>query len=328
MTSTSLLPSCLRFARRLAPAVVAVSLVACGSSSPSGTKGTAMTDANNYMATQHELNIPMINAKAGTDLTLDWSGLTKDLLCHPIMPIKSVTFAEVPLRNKTLAQLEDELAVGTFNSTTEVTTYFILDNPTGTTTMLSALTHGNTHLDPTTDFVDMANTVYLVAFADSTQLNHGTESMAILTPTSDGTTTVTAPDACALMSLTFTAKLGTPLSVPNTAPYTIDWSKLTVDGFGNPIDFSSVTKIEIGYYDGKSVMDLETGFKDVELDATTLYAATDVNGAMNYDLANTKTMGGQAFAGFSPTNGPWAMALLNTNSSVPAPVAFTILQPK
>jgi len=86
-------------------ALLAASLCSCGSSGPSQPTGTAMLDANNYMSTQHDLNIPVITTAAGMDLSLDWSGIMKDLLCHPVLPtdIKSVTFAQVPMTNKTIA---------------------------------------------------------------------------------------------------------------------------------------------------------------------------------------------------------------------------------
>ncbi len=291
-----------------------------------------MMDANNYTSTQHDLNIPVITTAVGMDLTLDWSGVMKDLLCHPKTPIQSVTFAEVPMNNKTIASLENELAVGTFDSTREVTKYFILDLPTGstsTTTMLSALNSSGTKLNPATDYTVMPNVTYLLAFANTIQLNKGVESMAILQPsTSSNVTTVAAPDACSSNVLTFAASLGTPLSIPNSAPYTIDWSDLTKDGFGNPISFVGIDKVEVAYFDGKQPSDLQAHFTDIEVDATTLYSGAISGGATSYDLAGTKTMGGQSFTGFTPSSGTWAMALMCTSCAVPAPVAFTILQPK
>lgn len=328
MTFTSLLGSCLRFARRSAPAVLAVSLVACGSSG-GGASGVAMMDANNYTSTQHDLNIPTIPVQAGTDLTLDWSGLMKNLLCHPATPILSLTFAEVNVRNKTQAQLENELAVGTF-STNEIKTYYVLyTKDTTKTAMLSSLQDSSKkNFDPTT-FTAMADTMYLLAFADTININQGVQSMVFLQPDStSNTTTVTAPDACASNVLTFMASLGTALSVP-AGSYTIDWSKLTHDGFGNPISFSAIDKIEIGYYQGMKPSDLQAHFEDVEINATKLYTASQLGGVTSFDLTKTKTMDGESFTGFTGSSGSdtWAMALMCTTCPAPAPVAFTILQP-
>jgi hypothetical protein len=327
MTSTTRPAASLRFARRLAPAAAAVWLCACGSSNSNPTTvGTAMTDANNYTASSH-MTIPVIPTKAATDLTLDWSGITKDLLCHTATPIKSVTFAVFP--NKTKMALENELSVGLFN-TAEVSKYFIQDVDSGTTsTMLSSLKANKTMVDPASDYTESSTSLYLVLFANSTTPGVGAESMVLLQPSaSSDATTVMAPDACSGNILSFSATLGSPLSVPNKAPYTLDWSKLTHDGFNNPILFTSINKVEIGYYQGMQASDLMAHFLDAEIDATTLYAATLPGGQKSFDLTGAKTDGGEAFSGFSPTDGAWAAALLCGNCSVPAPIAFTVLQPQ
>src|SRR6185312_8995083 len=234
MTSIAHTPTCLRLARRLAPAVLTLSLIACGSSGPSGPSmnGAGMTDTNNYKATS-SMNIPTIPTKAGVDLTLDWSAIQKDLLCHTKQPIVNVTFAI--FKNKTAASLESELSVGIFN-TAEVSKYFFLGVDANTTTsMLTALKATNTHVDPAADFVESSSTLYLLIFANSQTPGVGAESMVFLQPSMSSTVTntmVMAPDACDSNILSFSATLGAGLDVPNKAPYTVDWSQLTKDGFG------------------------------------------------------------------------------------------------
>lgn len=285
-----------------------------------------MTDTNNYQATS-SMKIPSIPTKAGVDLTLDWSGIQKDLLCHTKQPIVNVTFAI--FKNKTPESLESELSVGIFN-TAEVSKYFFLGVDANTTTsMLTALKATNTHVDPATDFVESSSTLYLLIFANSQTPGVGAESMVFLQPSSTSSnTTVMAPDACVNNVLSFSAALGSPLDVPSTSPYTVDWSKLSKDGFGNPIDFTTIQKVEVGYYQGKKASDLMMHFLDVELDATTLYTADVPNGSKSIDLGTAKTTAGEAFPGFTQTDGVYAMALLCKNCSVPAPIAFAVLQPK
>ncbi len=315
-----------RFAQGLAPAALSLALAACGSSSSPGSTGTgtAMMDGNNYQA-MSQMTIPTNTTQAGTDLTLDWSGIKKDLLCHATTgPIASITFAVFP--NKKPADLEAELSVGIFN-TAEVSKYFILDNPTGTSTMLSSLLTNKTPVDPATDYTTSSGALYLLLFANSTTPGVGAQSMVFLQPSATSTnTTVMAPDACDQHILDFSAKLGTPLTVPNTAPYGVDWSNLTHDGFGNAIQFTNVNKLELGYYQGMQASDLMAHFLDVEINATKLYTAAVPHGQKSLALASAKTSGGEAFAGFTQTDGVYAMALLCNNCSVPAPIAFTILQ--
>ena len=304
-----------------------MSLVACGSSGGGpATNGAAMTDSNNYKATS-SMNIPTIQTAAGVDLTLDWSGIQKDLLCHTKQPVVNVTFAI--FKNKTQTSLEQELSVGIFN-TAEVSKYFFLGTDgTATTAMLTALKATKTPVDPMTDYVESSSTLYLLIFADSQTPGVGAESMVFLQPSASSTNpTVMAPDACGSNILSFSAALGSPLDVPNKAPYTVDWSKLTTDGFGNGIDFTTIQKLELGYYQGKTAADLMAHFLDVEIDATTLYTADVPGGAKSIDLATAKTSAGDAFPGFTQTDGVYAMALLCKNCSVPAPIGFAVLQPK
>ncbi|HXJ22205.1 MAG TPA: hypothetical protein VMT03_18430 [Polyangia bacterium] len=325
MTSTSPFLSCLRFARRLAAPVLAASLVACGSSSNPTTTGTAMVDANNYTATS-QLNIPVIPTASGMDVTLDWSTIQKDLLCHPATGIQSVTLAA--FRNKTQAALEADLAVGVFNAN-EVYKYFVQDfvtMPYPTTTMLSSL-GPSPKLSPMTDYVESSSTLYLLLFSNTTKLGQGAESMAILQPmASNSATTVSAPDGCG--PLNFSATLGTPMNIPKAGPsYPVDWGKLTKDGFGQPIQFGNIDGIEVGYYQSMSASDLQTHFLDVEVNADKLYQATFSAGTTSFDLTGAKLTDGTVFSGFGDA-GTYAMALRCSTCSVPAPLAFTILNPQ
>src|SRR6185312_2261251 len=136
--------------------------------------------------------------------------------------------------------------------------------------------------DPAADFVESSSTLYLLIFANSQTPGVGAESMVFLQPSMSSTVTntmVMAPDACDSNILSFSATLGAGLDVPNKAPYTVDWSQLTKDGFGNPIDFTTIQKLEVGYYQGKTTSDLMMHFLDVELDATKLYMADVPNGS-------------------------------------------------
>jgi hypothetical protein len=313
----------LRSSRRLAPALAALALAACGSS---GTQpppaGTAMMDANNYKATS-QLHIPVLMTASGQDLTVDWSSIMKDLLCHTARPIQSVTFATFP--RKTQADLEAELSVGVFNAT-EVSNYFIQNVDASTTmTKLSSMGVG-TKLNPSTDFVESSSALYLMLFSEGQQIGVGAESMVILKPMTaiSNTAPIVAPDGCG--HLDFSATLGSPLSIPKTSPYTVNWNDLTKDGFGNAINFANINGIEVGYYQSMSASDLQMHFLDVEVNATNLYTASFPKGTKSFDLTGAKTSSGMAFSGF--TDGTWALALRCSSCSVPAPVAFTILSPQ
>ena len=85
----------------------------------------------------------------------------------------------------------------------------------------------------------------------------------------------------------------------------------------------------VGYYQGMTAMDLQTGFKDIELTATKLYSANVAMGATDVDLVTAKDKdGGAAFPGFTMTDGVWALAVRCSKCQIPAPIVMTILEPQ
>ncbi|MFL5303974.1 MAG: hypothetical protein ACJ8F1_02125 [Polyangia bacterium] len=307
--------------------VLAVTMAACGSSgSTTGTTNgnVTMTDQNNYTS-MSTLNLPVVQTKAAADLSISWPDVMKDLLCHPAASIDNVAFLKVP--NMSKEQIQTALAEGTL-AASQVSKYYEWHTAGATSAMLSSLKFGGA-IDVMNDYTESATTQYLLLFTHGTVQGVGAQSMLLLQPTAASTnTTVTAPDACASKVLaTFVPTFGTPLSVPAAGPYTVDWSKLTKDSFGHAIQFQTIDQVEVAYYQGKQTSDLMAHFLDVEIDATSLYAAK-LSGQKSFDLKGATTTSGTAFSGFSQTDGTWALALRCSTCSVPAPVAFTILQPQ
>ncbi|HVZ87730.1 MAG TPA: hypothetical protein VHG72_12220 [Polyangia bacterium] len=339
-TTASLPLRLLRFARvlRLAPAFLL--LPACSSSNNASDAGGNATgnviikDANNYTSTS-ALTIPVIQTAAATDLTIDWSGIKKDLLCHTAESIDNVAFLKIG--NMTQADVEAKLAQGKLTST-QVTTYkeFHTANAAGdggalpTSTMLSKLSFGSA-LAPATDYTESATTQYLLLFTHGTTLGVGAQSMVFIQPSSSSqNVTVTAPDACASDVLSFMPTLSSmPVSIPTAGPWKVDWSEITKDNFGNPLDFSQtkLDEVELGFFMGKQPSDVQADFLNVELDATDLYTYSVPLGQKYIDLAGAEADGG-TFPGFTSTNGTWAVAVLCSTCSVPAPIVFATLAPQ
>ena len=292
-------------------------------------------DANNYTS-QSSLTVAAVPTAPGTDLTISWNGIMKDLLCHPAQSIDNVAFLKIG--NMSQSDVEKKLAFGQLVST-EVTTYreFHTANATAdagapvTSTMLSKLSFG-TALDPATDYVAAASTQYLLLFTHGTTLGVGAQSMIFIQPTAGETNTmVNAPDACSTSVLDFSATLSSvPVAIPIKGPWKLDWSKITKDNFGNPLDFSQTTldTVEVGFYEGKTPADLQAHFLDVEIDATSISTFAVPLGQKYVDLAGPEADSGGTFPGFGATDGTWAAAVLCSKCSVPAPVVFAILQPQ
>jgi hypothetical protein len=116
--------------------------------------------------------------------------------------------------------------------------------------------------------------------------------------------------------------------IPTAGPWKIDWSEITKDNFGTKIDFTktNLDKVEVGFFQGKQPADIQADFLNVEQDATSLYTYAVPAGQQYIDLTSTPVTGG-TFPGFADTSGTYAVAVLCSSCSVPAPVVFSILQP-
>jgi hypothetical protein len=149
---------------------------------------------------------------------------------------------------------------------------------------------------------------------------------------SSSVTTVAAPDACDNNVLSFQATLGAPMMIASTdnTKWHLDWSQITKDSFGTPVDFSNLDNVLLGYYEGMTADDLQTHFIDIEVTATKMYEAAVDPGARDVDLTKATERGGTAsFPGFaSGANGVWAFAVRCSRCQIPAPVVMTILQPQ
>jgi hypothetical protein len=323
----------LRLVRALVRALAAALLTACGScgGATSGPVGNVVIeDANNYSSTS-SLAVPVVETMAATDLTITWDGITKDLLCHTAQSIDNVAFLRIG--NMSQGQVEDKLAKGTLTST-EVTTYREFRTAGATSTTLSALSFGSAATEllvPSTDYVVAQGTQYLMLFTHGTLVGAGAQSMVFLSPSATSTNTaVSAPDACSTHILTFVATLGNmAVSIPTAGPWKVDWSQVTKDNFGQKLDFSltSLDKVEVGFFQGKQPSDIQADFLNIEQDATSLYTYAVPSGQKYVDLMSTPTTGG-TFPGFTGTDGTYAVAVLCSTCSVPAPVVFSILQPQ
>lgn len=304
-----------------------------GGDTPNGAQATiVITDENNYSATG-TLNIPTVETAAGAaaaDLEICWDGLVTDLQCHPVAPKTDIDNVSIVRFTLTPEDVQAKIAGGEDIPMANVNGY--LEHPTlnaGTCAKLTDFTFLGTKVDPTMHYIEMSNYTYMLLFSKGTDLNVGGRSMLFLKPTSSSATAmVAAKPGCGLLDFKANLHSLKTVSVPAQPPYIADWSGVTQSGQGHAVP-KKIDKFLIGFYQGKTVADLEMGIFDIELSATNLWELKLTTAGKTADLSKaTEKKTGLTFPGFQAGGaGTWMLAIVCSGCQNPAPVVLTILQP-
>jgi hypothetical protein len=296
---------------------------ACSGTSGDDFDGSfVLSDANNYSYTSH-LGIGAQVVERGADFTIDWSGLTTDLLGHPVDPAADV--GEVYLLSfPALSQTEVEDLLATEQLTmSDLLVIAFKTGVTGQTSLMASdlVIPPAAPFQPETYFTD-TDATWLVRATDGATTNRmlsfavpteGSESHAITLD--DGATT-----------LDFAADLHglDAFSIGEQDAYTVDWSGLTRHADGNSVELLDLDQLMLARYDGLSISELEEQFLDLDLIADALYTA-DVYGDRTADLSAAVDADGAAFSGFGAGT-LWVLALRCTTCANPAPPFLTLVE--
>jgi hypothetical protein len=293
-----------------------------------GADSIKITNANQYTSTS-SLDIPVVDT-AATDLSISWSGLDKDLLCHDVALPSGIRNLTLLRFEKTQAEVAKRLAGNPIAASELYDVYYgYKTSGKSTSAMLSdfATLTGKKTLDVGESYVT-GDVTYLLIALSSESLGVGARSMTFLNPTADSLVSdVSIEPGCGILS--FQAKLQEALSVPQTGPWPIDWSGLEVDGQGNPTSFAGVDQLLIGFYPNRDRQSIEDKIFDIEQDATPLYELP-LTGGTSADLADARQRGDatKKFSGFDEdSEGTWLLALTCSACQNPQPIVLTMLEP-
>ena len=319
---------------------IGVATVGCGNSDNSkggGAQTTAnivLRDENNYTSTA-SLTLPIQDTAQASDIDICWTDVTKDLQCHTVNPPADIdNVSLVRFLGLSQSEVQKTLISGELNLK-DVDKFF--EFPTthqSTCTILSTLKQIDlaTAINVQQDYVEGTDYVYALIVSHGTTPGVGSLSMTFLNPTSQSTgLTVNVPRACddnGVSMLDFHADLhsAAPIAVPVEGPWVIDWSKITHDSQGRLFD--SVDNLLMGFYQGKTVADLESHFFDVEIMATHLWQIDNLpTDKRTANLAYAQDSQGALFAGFQQQDGVWAIGLRCTTCQDPSPIFLAILDP-
>jgi len=335
---------------------LAIASPACSSGGGGGAGGSGggtcssstlvATEAHNFAFTS-TLTFPPVKVAQKSDLSFDWSGVTKDFLGHNIDPKKDLNTILVLMWKLTLPDLQTEVNADSVKQRDLVSVPPLQYTTDGNSTSAKMLAFSNSGLavgDPQHDSTilsfldpaqyDPAKYTYTLMAATGSTLGAGTKMIQSfqVDPNSTNTSVSMTTDST---KLDFTADLHhlTPTGVPaGKSAIKLDYSQIAKNALGNEFDAGSITKALIGRYD-ETPTELESKFLDIELIATKLYRGdTDTQAANVIDLSNNqvdlsqlKTDGGEAFSGIDDT-GTWLVALQCGDCRNPAPWYLSILK--
>jgi len=285
---------------------------------------------NNYQFTS-TLTIMPAPVKPQSEITFDWSGVTKDFLKRPV-DLNKVEMVEISLWEMTLAQFEkalndDNLAnpivIGHIPVTGGQTTgsIFSLHVPAGALDQATILDYLNeTNYPP-------ANHLYAVMVASGMDYGQGTYMLGSFTldPASVNQK-VTIDSNSTKVDFKATIASRPPTYIPaGTGAVTIDWTKIKTTASGGEFIGSSITRMRIGHYT-QTPTELEGDiFLQLDEVAQEMYEApVDAGTKISFDKAKTKD--GKQFAGIDDT-GTWIVALNCGACQNPAPWYLAVLKP-
>lgn len=292
---------------------------------PCATDAIALTDANNYAFTG-ALDVPTYTTASGTDLDICWDAVTTDIQCHALDPAADVDVAGL-VRFGSLSQEDVERGLSTNDlQQGDMSGYVQFENDAGATcASLSAMSFFGTSIDVAAEYVEGGGT-YMLLLTTGTTPGVGARMIAFLEPSAGSTeTTVAVSPGCGVLD--FSVDLHSRAAAPACASgeaWEVDWSAVTVDGQGNAFDPTQIDRLLLGFYEGRTITDIEADFLDLEQSATRLWSMP-LTGDTRADLAQASD-GAAAFSGFAG-DGTWVLALQCSRCYNPAPLVVTVLEP-
>lgn len=309
---------------------------------PAGMCATSLTTSpdNNYQF-ESTLTINPVEVKPGTELTLDWSGVTQDFLKRPV-DLNKIDMVEVGLWARTIDQFEVELNDDTLMNPL-VLAYIVPNNHATSGSILNAQVPigsvpGNTILD----YLKVENYapdthLYAVMVANGNDYGRGTYMLGAFKLNASSTNTTVkvsstpnpADPQNTSTKVDFKATIASrpPTYIPaGTGDITLDWTKMKLTAAGHDFLPANITRMRIGHYT-QTPAELE-GDNFLQLDeiAQEMFEyKVDIGTKATFSSATSKTTG-MPFAGIDDT-GTWIVALNCGMCQNPAPWYLAVLKP-
>lgn len=347
----------------LLAASLSLVLTACGGDSPgggatSGCTSAAVTNttqqtacmgttlvasaANNY-AFSSTMRLPPVTVKSMSNLTFDWSGVTKNFQGNDISTTGDLNLVTLLLLSSPLADVEAKLNADTLSLQDVVVTPPPAWPAPGMATggMTSAKLYDftvNGSVIPIEDFnryfdpavYPASLFTYMATVAKGSVPGEGNQMLQTfnLDAGSSATTVTIKNDSTRLTCDVSLRNLTITGVTAGTPALTLDWSQMVASMANNALGYTFkdnyITRAIVGHFT-ESPADLEKKFLSLDVIATKYYTADIMTGAM-LDFTTLRTENNEAFPGVDD-NGTWMVGLICGNCRNPAPWYMTILKP-
>lgn len=284
----------------------------------------ALTDANNYTFAG-ALDVPSLVTASGTDVTVCWDELAQDIQCHDLDPAADIDVVGM-VRFGSLTQDEVEAGLSTNSlQQSEMSGYVQVENTEeGTCASLSQMSFFGTEIDVAAEYVEGGGT-FMLLLTTGTTLGVGARMISFLEPSAaSDATSASVPGGCGILDFSVDLAGRERAGACEDGPFTVDWSAVSTDGQGNPLDPTQIDSLMLGFYEGWTLEDIEADFLDLELNATRLWTL-ELGGETSADLALASD-GSGTFSGFEG-EGVWLLALRCSRCYNPAPLVVAVLEP-
>jgi hypothetical protein len=289
-------------------------------------------EANDY-AFSSTITLSPVTVKQMTNLTFDWSGVTKDFLGHTLKP-GDLSTALAMLWGIKLSDLQTAL------NTDELYPSDLVVSPPpsmaingNTTAKLYDFTINGTALSPAmidgyfdATMYTPANATYILGVQHGSELGREMKMLqAFNVDASSSNTTVTMTNQSTKMTCQVSLRNLTITGVPGGTPaLMLDWSQMQTNALGAQFKDGYITSAVVGHY-MQTPAELEEKFLDLDTIATNYYRA-DIGAGSVLDFSTLKDASGASFPGVDD-NGTWLVGLICGNCRNPAPWYMTILKP-
>jgi hypothetical protein len=314
--------------RRPHPLLPIALLAACAGKDPAaagdsgapvdpGCATCALDDVHNYRWSA-ELWADQTEGRAG-GMTLDWTGLREDIHGH----VRGEDFEVEEILLLVFLDLQPEAVLAGLQADTlaqsEVSLYASCDALGRTACALDEFRVLGQDIDLPQYYQEGLGSWLFLA---RTSWEQGATAMRFISPAADGALDVAIDSASSTLDATVDVEAVVPIVVEPRPDLILDWSGLTRDGLGNPVDLRRVDTLALARYD----LDLEqlpTVLFDLDRAAAARWTAP-VAGRTSLSLAALEGTG--AFTGVS-AEGTWLLTLICSTCTNPAPKAAFVLTP-